>query len=97
MYRLAGGLEVRDGQGVQSYGLTSGLEVKVAEGGQLEVQQVAQEDGGSDGEGLSLQQLCWLEASLWRLSWLQLDMFGAGLDPEALGEAVEVAESGACP
>lgn len=46
------------------------------------------------GEGLSLEQLLWLEASLWRLIWVQLDKFGGMIDPEGVVEAVEVVESG---
>ena len=44
--------------------------------------------------GLSVRQLCWLEASLWPLIWQPLERFGADVDPEALSEASDVVESG---
>jgi len=47
-----------------------------------------------DSSGLSLEHLCWLEASLWGLIRIQLDHFGGMIDPEAVAEAVDVVESG---
>jgi len=45
---------------------------------------------GAAGEGLSLQQLQWLEASLYVCLQLQLEQFGAAGDRGALSTAVEV-------
>ena len=90
--RLASGLEVQAGPAGPIYSLEARPQEAAAPLGSPSLGTTA--GGPEEAGGLTLEQLCWLEASLWRLCSTQLDLFGADHDPEALAEAVEVAEAG---